>query len=118
MGAQNFERKTRHLGGVLSLTVFGPNLLRRWRASALVKPIEIVAVAAVFETSIVVPCTMPLTNRLLRQTFIRVACADTVFQHRSHFQAASHRARSSDFGRPPACTTLPSMTMPGVEAMP
>jgi hypothetical protein len=67
MGAQNFERKTRHLGGVRSLTVFGPNSARRRRASALVKPIGIVAVAAVFETSIAVACSTPFTNWLLRQ---------------------------------------------------
>lgn len=33
-------------------------------------------------------------------------------------QAASQRERSSTFGRPPAWTTLPSITIPGVEAMP
>ena len=38
MGAQNFARKTRHLDGVFSLTVFGPNSACRRRASALVKP--------------------------------------------------------------------------------
>jgi hypothetical protein len=67
MGPQNFERKTRHLGGVRSLTVFGPNSARLRRASALVKPVGIVAVTAVFETSIAVACSTQFTNWLLRQ---------------------------------------------------
>jgi hypothetical protein len=67
MGAQNFERKTRQLGGVHSLTVFGPNSPRRRRASALVKPVGIVAVAAALETSIAAACSTPFTNWLLCQ---------------------------------------------------
>ena len=36
----------------------------------------------------------------------------------SNHQVASHRDRSSGFGNPPAWTTLPSITIPGVDAMP
>jgi hypothetical protein len=71
MGPQNFERKTRHLDGVRSLTVFEPNSARRRRASPLVKPIGIVAVAAVFETSIAVACSTQFTNWLLHQNTCR-----------------------------------------------
>jgi hypothetical protein len=67
MGPQNFERKTRHLDGVRSLTVFEPNSARRRRASPPVKPIGIVAVAAALETSIAVACSTQFTNWLLRQ---------------------------------------------------
>lgn len=45
----------------------------------------------------------------------RPVAEDAIF-HRN--QADSHFARSSGFGNPPAWTTLPSMTTPGVEAMP
>ena len=68
MGPQNFERKTRHLGGVRSLTAFEPNSARRRRASPVVKPVGIVAVAAVFETSIAVACSTQFTKWLLRQS--------------------------------------------------
>jgi hypothetical protein len=71
MGPQNFEKKTRHLDGVRSLTVFEPNSARRWRASPPVKPIGIVAVAAVLETSIAVACSTAFTNWLLRQNTCR-----------------------------------------------
>ena len=71
MGPQNFEKKPRHLDGVRSLTVFEPNSARRRRASALVKPIGIVAVAAAFETSIAVACATQFTNWLLHQNTYR-----------------------------------------------
>jgi hypothetical protein len=67
MGAQNFERKTRHLGEVRSLTVFEPNSTRRRIASPPVKPVGIVTVAVVFEISIAVACSTRFTNWLLRQ---------------------------------------------------
>ena len=91
MGAQNFERKTRNLDGVRSLTAFGPNSPIRRRASALVKPGGIVAVTAVFETSIVVACSMPFTNWLLRQnttdlsaTIIAAASSSIVLRRALH----------------------------------
>jgi hypothetical protein len=71
MGPQNFERKTRPLDRARSLTVFEPNSARRRITSARVKPIGIVAVAAVFETSIAAACSTPFTNWLLRQNTCR-----------------------------------------------
>jgi hypothetical protein len=71
MGPQNFERKNLHLDGVRSLTVFEPNSARRRRASAPVKPIGTVAVAAALETSIAVACSTQFTNWLLRQNTCR-----------------------------------------------
>ena len=43
-----------------------------------------------------------------------LAQGDRIIRH----QACSHLSRASALGSPPAWTTLPSMTMPGVEAMP
>jgi hypothetical protein len=53
--------------------------------------------------------------RRLKQAQILLA-ADAGIRNASH--AFSHLATSSAFGSPPAWTTLPSITMPGVEAMP
>ncbi len=47
-----------------------------------------------------------------------IRLAPTRYRASVSSQAASQRARSSGLGSPPACTTLPSTTIPGVDAMP